>query len=490
MAPVLAESTYEALMLSSLTGMDHAAETLALADLQILPDAIPFSEAINYMASKVPLTKSEYYHLSDQLRFRAFAVSRLTQVDAVDKVRKHFIRSMKDGGSLSEFQTQEGIDDALKVAGFDKSEPWYWETVYRTNIQTAYNTGRVMQYEKNPPEFLEFIGIGDVRQTDICRIRQGTILPYNDPWWKNNYPPLHFNCRSTVRAIYKEEAEIRSIKKTAVPEGDPAAKGFGENPVKSGNFYKLTPSMKERAKEYGIDTEFLTAAADANLPDYARKLVKEGLKPGSILFENISDPQLRDLAEEAMNPDIPLRSDAVDLVDQYKEKVIYRINSSRNCSHYDRRDGSLNIHPDDLSDSIRHTVFRHEFGHALDFQAGKLTGVSEGKEFVDNIKGVNKKLTGKNADDKLRNSVISFIDKYEDDPSISDLFCSITGCTDSALHGMYIHKPGYYTSYNRRATESFANLFDLYCVNDERWEFLQTTLPALAEGFIGLLQKL
>ena len=42
-----------------------------------------------------------------------------------------------------------------------------------------------------------------------------------------------------------------------------------------------------------------------------------------------------------------------------------------------------------------------------------------------------------------------------------------------AIHGGYIHQPSYYKNYKWRAVECFANLFDLYCVNDERWKFLQ-----------------
>ena len=279
---------------------------MALSDLQILPGEISFKEAVKYMSSKVPMTRKEYKQLDDKLRFRAFTASRLSQIDAIEKVRKHLVKSIANGGTLTEFQTQEGIEAALKVSGFSKESPWYWETVYRTNIQTAYNTGRLMQYEKNPPLYLEFIGIDDSRQTqDICKPRSGIILPYKDSWWNDNYPPLHFNCRSTVRAIYKEEADIRGISPSDIPQLDDVDTGFGKNPLKSGAYYELTDGMKQRALDYGIDTEFLTAAVDANLPDYARALVQTGFSADKILFPSIKDDKLRELAEEAVNPDIP-----------------------------------------------------------------------------------------------------------------------------------------------------------------------------------------
>ena len=483
----ITESTFNALMFSCLLGMDHAAETLALAAIQILPDSIPFVEAINYMASKVPLTKAEYYSLSDQLKFRAFTVGRLTQVDAVERVRHYLVKAVSDGRSLSEFQTQTGIDEAMKVAGFDEDSPWYWETVYRTNIQTAYNTGRLMQYEKNPPEYLEFIGIGDIRQTDICRIRMGTILPFGDQWWENNYPPLHFNCRSTIRAIYKEEAQIRGSKKTEKPKGDDPPGGFGMNPVKSGSFFELTTAMKERAIKYGIDTDFINAAVDANLANMARELIKEGMNPTRILFEKIDNQRLRLLAEESINTDVPLRTEGRELVEKYKDQITYRLSRSEDYFYYPS--GHLVISERTLKEARRHSTFRHEFGHALDHRVFK-EALSGEDEFVSVLKRINTKLIGKHKDEEVRSSVIKFINEHANDSSVSDLFCSLTGRKDSALHGNYVHPANYYSSYKRRAVECFANLFDLYCVNDNRWESIREILPDLTNAFEVMIAKL
>ncbi|MCF7952385.1 MAG: minor capsid protein, partial [Spirochaetaceae bacterium] len=125
-----------------------------------------------------------------------------------------------------------------------------WENVYRTNIQTNYNAGRAMRFEKNRPEYLEFIGIEDSRQTGICEARSGVVRPYDDPWWKENWPPLHFQCRSTVRGIYPEEATARGLTATDIPEGlDPSQKGFGANPLDEESYWKPTGRMRERVAE-------------------------------------------------------------------------------------------------------------------------------------------------------------------------------------------------------------------------------------------------
>ena len=58
-------------------------------------------------------------------------------------------------------------------------------------------------------------------------------------------PPLHFNCRSTVRPVYAEEAAAFGIKESAeVSFPDAPAKGFGHNP--SAEWDEVTEGVKER----------------------------------------------------------------------------------------------------------------------------------------------------------------------------------------------------------------------------------------------------
>ena len=136
-------------------------------------------------------------------------------------------------------------DDLLKKAGWEKDGGWYWETVYRTNTMSAFNAGRAEAFDEYEPEFLEFIGIEDFRQTPVCAARSGIVKKRTDPFWKKNFPPLHFNCRSTVRPVYPEEAAAFGIKESAeVSFPDAPAKGFGRNPA--AEWDEVTEGVKER----------------------------------------------------------------------------------------------------------------------------------------------------------------------------------------------------------------------------------------------------
>lgn len=246
------------LLFSLLLGMDHVANEINLADA--LPARIAFEEALLFMKSKIPLTKEEYYALEAKLRFRAFTVGRLTQMDAIEIVRKKLNEVISEGRTIAQFFQEAGADRLLQSAGFHDSNPWYWNTVYQNNIMGSYNTGRALEIQETKPDMLEFIGIDDRRQSEICRARTGTIRRRDDPWWNGNYPILHHGCRSTVRAIFAEEAKIRGIKQTKLKSYYPPPQpGFGGNPLDTGSFYQLTPGMKERAKQYGILGEIAKA---------------------------------------------------------------------------------------------------------------------------------------------------------------------------------------------------------------------------------------
>ena len=245
--------------------MDHAETKMLFSEGKIVPKPIPYEEAEKFLGMRVPLTKEEWEALDAKLRFRAFVVSRLTELDAIEAVKKRLEKALKEGKTLSQFWEEAGRDELLRRAGFHRSNPWYWETVFRTNIQTAYNTGRAYQFRKNPPAYLEFVGINDARQTRICRARNGIIKKADDPFWAVNWPPLHFNCRSTVRAVHQEEFEALGLEKTMEEPSEKPAKGFGLNPLNTGLYWKMTPAMVERAKKYGLMDEIEKAARELGL---------------------------------------------------------------------------------------------------------------------------------------------------------------------------------------------------------------------------------
>lgn len=264
------EATYRLLLFSVLLGMEHAESRLTLADLESVYgyEALPFEEALSFARSRLPLSRKEFADLSERMRFRAFTVSRLSSLDAIERVRGRLQAAMQEGTSLGEWTA--GLEDGelQAMAGWSQQKPWYWENVYRTNTQTAYNAGRALTFAKNPPAYLEFLGIDDTRQSEICALRSGTIRPYGDPWWQANWPPLHYQCRSTLRGIYRGEATSRGLKVSDLPAAAPVAQGgFGAHPLAADTYWKPTEAMLQRAESYGAAGDIISVGLRSGLSE-------------------------------------------------------------------------------------------------------------------------------------------------------------------------------------------------------------------------------
>jgi len=101
-------------------------------------------------------------------------------------------------------------------------------TVIRTNLNDAYNQGRMALYNdpdiKGFVEALQYSAIIDDATTDFCAEMDGKIYAASDAIWDTITPPNHFNCRSILIPIFQGESYDVSDKIKAEP-----AKGFGGN---------------------------------------------------------------------------------------------------------------------------------------------------------------------------------------------------------------------------------------------------------------------
>lgn len=243
---------------AALMGLDRSTRKMEFAEPTVEEiENLPYAEAVEYLKKRDVLKKVDYDRLSDRLKFRAFTASRISDGALLKRINRELIKNIEDGDGLKDFLKLTKTDVLSKV-GMENAAGWYWETVYRTNAQTAYNAGRMMGYEEDKPLALELVVIDDARTTDICRqYAGGFVRPYDDPFWKTHIPPFHFNCRTTVRGIYDESELPESWSSKAEIENP--AKGFGENPVTGDSWWKELESQVRQAKEYNVQKEIEAA---------------------------------------------------------------------------------------------------------------------------------------------------------------------------------------------------------------------------------------
>jgi SPP1 gp7 family putative phage head morphogenesis protein len=186
-------------------------------------------EAIAWFQARVPLPKEEWVRLQEAARRRAFTVAGVASLDLLAEVWESLVRALEEGTPYEEWK--KGVREKLESA-WGRRDGQRVETIFRTNVQMAYQSGRWAQLQD--PEvrathpYLMYDAVLDSRTTEICRARNGTVLPADHPWWSRNWPPLHFNCRSGVRPLTEAEARRRGVAQET-PSVSPQP-GFGMAP--------------------------------------------------------------------------------------------------------------------------------------------------------------------------------------------------------------------------------------------------------------------
>ena len=133
-------------------------------------------------------------------------------------------------------------------------------TIFRTNIQTAYAEGRhainSAPAVKEARPYWRYDDTDNDRECDTCHDCHGVVLPADDPFWSDHHPPLHPNCSCTVTALSPEEAKDEGIDDEG-PDVE-VDDGFGAEPSVEGKDWE--PDLS------GLDPE-LRAALEARLAE-------------------------------------------------------------------------------------------------------------------------------------------------------------------------------------------------------------------------------
>lgn len=188
-----------------------------------------YDEAVAWFRARLDLTDEEFEAIDSEARRKAFTIADVAQVDIIDQVWQALERAIRDGTTLEVFAAEIG---GLLSAAWGRDDPHRIETIFRTNVQKAYNRGRWKQ-QHDPVvarlrPYYAYDALLDTRTSDICFELNKTVLPLEDPFWSSHLPPMHHRCRSSLRNLTQKQAERRGISETR-PEVE-IPEGFGEAP--------------------------------------------------------------------------------------------------------------------------------------------------------------------------------------------------------------------------------------------------------------------
>jgi SPP1 gp7 family putative phage head morphogenesis protein len=183
---------------------------------QMLRDAVSAGKGTvkTYIVND-PLVLSDE-QIAQWIETYAYDISAAETQRILGKVKPIVTEGIRSGASVKDIVKM--IDDSLQMYDTTYGKPQI-ETIVRTVTSSGYNEGRLRQFGTIADEIIgyEFSAVLDGRTTELCSSLDGKILKPNEVNLYN--APLHYNCRSLLIPIFKDDKfdgnfNIPAVKRT------------------------------------------------------------------------------------------------------------------------------------------------------------------------------------------------------------------------------------------------------------------------------------
>jgi len=138
----------------------------------------------------------------------------------------------------------------------------YLESEYVTALTSGTNAKSYVEALDSNGLFtrLKYTAVMDQHTSEICKRLNGIVLPIENPFWRTNTPPNHFNCRCFIEKIdkYDEEPSTHGnkVKSASVYVEEHKQPQFNMNPAinkvifkKDHPYFSVPKQYKELAKK-------------------------------------------------------------------------------------------------------------------------------------------------------------------------------------------------------------------------------------------------
>lgn len=176
---------------------------------------MPPKDAIAFFEKKGFVISWDWQEVWRHAHSQSFTVAKVTRLDVLTDIHRAISEDLTHGGSFATFQ--EKLQPLLEAKGWwGKREqvnrhtgeirtvtygtPWRLETIYETNMQSAYMAGRYkgMMAATQYAPWWEYSAVMDNRTRPAHAALNGRVFRYDDPFWDSWYPPNGFRCRCRV----------------------------------------------------------------------------------------------------------------------------------------------------------------------------------------------------------------------------------------------------------------------------------------------------
>ena len=232
---------------------------------------LPFDEAIKFFQNKgYAISPESWRDVWQAAHAKAFTVARVTQMDVLMDIREEAQKALDEGISLGQFK--KDLRKTLERKGWfaptgedaivtlpdgtvrKRLTPWRLETIYRTNLQTAYSTGRhkqMVEVKAHRP-YWQYMAIMDAATRPSHAAMHGKVFHADNPIWSRWYPPNGFSCRCYVKTLSSRQMESRKLREETHVTGIEPDEGWRHNPAKEPWEPDLSKYPQELREQYAV----------------------------------------------------------------------------------------------------------------------------------------------------------------------------------------------------------------------------------------------
>lgn len=189
-------------------------------------------KAVAFLKSKGYAVSWSHADVSPAMHAKAFTVAKAMSADVLATIHASVTKAIKDGQTFEAFK--KNLQPQLEAAGWwgrkSVSSPGgtvedvqlgsasRLETIYRTNLQSAYMRGRWEQQKQAAGlrPYMQYLATIDEVTTPVCRDIDRKVVRIDDPGVR--IPPFHFNCRTRTRTLSQRQVESMGLKVSRAEE--------------------------------------------------------------------------------------------------------------------------------------------------------------------------------------------------------------------------------------------------------------------------------
>lgn len=211
---------------------------------------MPFDEAIREMQKRKPTLYENIKDIEQKEKQNYFWIKKTTDLEITKSIHKKLLKSLEKG------ETQQDFLNSVKEYKLPNS---YLKGVFRTVTTQAQQRGHLEQQLKAVDlgyEYGMFDGVQDDRQTNICKSLNGKVMKIKDFVEKGLYPPLHYQCRSSIIQLDEEDLKDMELSVSNIPENKEPFSDFKDDwAVNYEKVYNNKVKAYKNAKKYKEATE-------------------------------------------------------------------------------------------------------------------------------------------------------------------------------------------------------------------------------------------